>query len=99
MTGKLIVPSDTEQASTTPPEIEAAVIVVKNLGPILQGIQNQLDLLIRMECGVAHRTKVRKNIQRFDLLKENGLLDEETGEEVEAEAETPEEDEADEDRG
>lgn len=74
MAGQLIVPG-TNDPGLLKPEVEAAIIVVNNLAPILQGIQNQLDLLIRMKAGVIHPTTVRKRIQKFDALEKAGLLD------------------------
>lgn len=65
MAGQLIVPGGTE-GDVLSPEQEAAIIVVRNLAPLLTGIQNQLETLIRMEAGVLHRTTVRKRIQAYD---------------------------------
>lgn len=73
MAGQLIVPG-TNDPGLLKPEVEAAIIVVNNLAPILQGIQNQLDLLLRIETGVLHRTTLRKRIQMYDELEKAGKM-------------------------
>lgn len=43
-----------------------AVQIVQALAPLLQGLMNQLDLLIRIEAGVISRADAKKMIEDRD---------------------------------
>lgn len=42
---------------------------LNGLASLLQGVSNQLDLLIRLECGSRSREEVRRKIDEFDAEK------------------------------
>lgn len=82
MAGELLVPGQAGRAGgPLSPEQEAAITVVQNLAPLLVGIQNQLETLIRMEAGVIHRTTVRKRIMKHDTEQLSALMEEEATDE------------------
>lgn len=51
---------------------QTAQQIVAALAPILQGISNQLDLLIRMECGERSRASVKMKIEQYDAKVKTG---------------------------
>src|SRR5262245_30507892 len=50
------------------PAAVGAYFALGNIAQLLQVIQNQLDLLVRMESGVVSRSTIRKRIEEAEAL-------------------------------
>ena len=66
--GRLITPQnlvDDEAAFMQSYEYRAAELIIRNLHPMLQSIQNAQDLLLQVECGFLERADMKQRFQEF----------------------------------